>query len=157
MFLILSSGFKGKAKFLVILSVFILTAVAAVVISLCSSVSSEANADYVLDLNETGGTGGFLSQFSLEYESQESSRAITLPSEDDELFKDYADFQSELGLNLLKFSGKRVEEKYLRLKNKSENGENLYAVLYIYKEKVIAAHLTDLLEGSELMPITAFV
>lgn len=156
MFCILSR--RGKVKFAVIFAALLFTALAAVVISLCSfGRGGEGSLGYVCDLKETGGAGGFLSQFSLEYERQESTRELTLPMRDDAVFRDYGDFQSSLGFNVLKFSGKRVEERYLKLKNKTQKGETLYAVLYIYKEKVIAAHLTTLAEQSEMLPITAFV
>lgn len=159
MFCILSGGDKGKfkVKLLVTLSAFILTAVTAVVLSLCFTADREESSGYVFDLKETGGAGGFLSQFSLEYERQEGARELTLPESDDAVFARYAELQSELGLKVLKFSGKRVEERYLKLKNKTERGETLYAVIYIYNEKVIAAHLTTLVQESDLLPITAFV
>lgn len=159
MFCVLSGGVKGKTKvkILVILSAFILTAVTAVVVSFCFTADKEEGSGYAFDLKETGGIGGFLSQFSLEYERQESVRELTLPESDDGFFEEYADFQSELGLKVLKFSGKRVEERYLKLKNKTQRGEAVYAVIYIYKEKVIAAHLTTLVQDSDLLPLTAFV
>lgn len=155
MFCILSR--RSKVKFAVILSAFLLTAAAAVVISFCCSADTEENTGYVFNLKETGGVGGFLSQFSLEYERQESARELTLPAKDDAVFGDYCDFQAKTGLSVLKFSGKRVEERYLKLKNKTQQGKTLYAVLYIYKDKVVAAHLTTLEQQSEMLPITAFV
>lgn len=148
---------KTKVKLIAILSAFVLTVLLAVVLSFCSSAEDNGGSKYIFDLKETGGVGGFLSQFSLEYERQESARELTLPQGDDAVFAEYAEFQSELGLSVLKFSGKRVEERYLRLKNKTEHGKQIYAVVYIYKERIIAAHLTDLEQNSELLPITAFV
>ena len=136
---------------------FLLTAAVAVVFCIFFSSTEENSTGYSFDLNETGGAGGFLSQFSLEYDKEMSKRELTLPSKNDKVFTEYADFQSELGLNILKFSGKRVEERYLRLKNKSKSGEKLYAVLYIYKEEIIAAHLTALEQEAGLLQITAFV
>lgn len=147
---------RKKGVILAVLSAFALTALTAVIISFCFSQGKEKS-EYSFDLNQTSGTGGFLAQFDLEYDSQKSKRQLTLPQKDDELFCSYADFQSKLGFNVLKFAGKRVEERYLKLKNKTEKAQSLYAVMYIYKERVIAVHLTTLEQDSELLPITAFV
>ncbi len=142
-----------KRKLLFICLAIAVTAVLAVVLSFCISDSPE-NAGRSFDLKETGGVSGFLSQFSLNFQSQVSSRELTLPSKDDEILVEYQKLQSQIGLNILKFSGKRVEERYLKLKNKNSSGQRLYAVIYIYNEEVIAAHLTTLQEGAQ---ITAFV
>lgn len=148
---------KTKVKFIIILSAFVLTVLLAVVLSLFYSRENTDKSGYVFDLNKTGGVGGFLSQFDLEYERQENVRELTLPEKDDKIFAEYASLQEKLSLDVLKFSGKKVEERYLKLKNKTEKGRQLYAVLYIFKERIIAAHLTDLEQNSELLPITAFV
>lgn len=154
-------SFIGKHRFLtkavLIMSAVLLTALLAVVASVCFNSEAADNTGYVYDLGECAGVGGFLSQFSLDYDSQISSRELTFPSKDDAAFADYGDFLSKLGMNVLRFSGKRVEERYLKLKNKTEKGQTLYAVVYIYKEKVAAAHLTTLQYGDELLPVTAFV
>lgn len=148
---------KTKTKVIAVATAFMLTILAAVIISLCCSPKAESESQYVFDLAETGGVGGFLSQFGLFYERQESKRELTLPQSDDELFVQYGEFQQDFGLNVLKFSGKKVEERYLRLKNKSKRGQQIYAVLYIYKEQIIATHLTTLEQDSQILPITAFV
>ncbi len=149
-------GTKLKRKVLFIILAVAVTAVLAVVLSLCFSGNAENSTGCSFDLNETGGASGFLSQFSLDFQSQVSSREITLPNKDDEIFAEYQKLQGEIGLNILKFSSKRVEERYLKLKNKNSSGQRLYAVIYIYKEEVIASHLTTLMEGAENLPITAF-
>lgn len=140
---------KNRLKLLIAAAVS--TAVAVLVI--CLSAAGDSGS---VDLNKCGGVSGFLSRFSLEYQSLISSRQVLLPQKDDEAFAQYGEFQSKLGFNILKFSGKRVEERYLKLKNKTDKGNRLYAVVYIYKEKVIAAHLTSLEQGSEPMPLGAF-
>lgn len=150
--------FKGKKwlKLTVILSSFLLTALVAVIISFFSFQSIEKPSRYIFDLDDTGGVSGFLSQFSLEYESLLHKREVTLPEKDDSVFADFGDFQENLGFNVLKFSGKKVEERYLKLKNKSKKGESVYAVVYIYKNRVISAYLTTFLEGAETLSLTAF-
>lgn len=131
------------------ISAFVLTAVAAFLIS--GALRGQVNvADFETDLGKVGGVDGFLSQFSLEADREESFREITLPQKDDEVFSHYCDFQSRIGFRLLEFSGKRVEERYLRLKNKNERGKALFVVLYTYKERVIAAHLTTFEQGASV-------
>ncbi len=152
-----TSGIKFKGKFIAIAVAVAVSVLLAVVVSLCFSGRSGDSTEYSFDLSETGGASGFLSQFSLDYESSESTRVLTLPSKDDETFAEYGDFQGKIGLNILKFSGKKVEERYLKLKNKSKKGKTLYAVLYIFKEKVVAAHLTTIEEGEKLLPLNYFV
>lgn len=146
-----------KRKFVFIFSAVALTAVVAVLLSFCFSGSSENIRGYVFDLKETGGVGGFLSQFSLDFDTAISSRQITLPDKNDETLKQYESLQSKIGLSILKLSGKKVEERYLKLKNKTEKNRQLYAVLYIYKDRVAGGHLTDLYEGSQNLPLEAFV
>lgn len=153
----IASGTKLKGKLAFIALAVAVTALLAVLVSLCFSGKSEAGTECSFDLKETGGVGGFLSGFSLDYERQVSQRELTLPSKDDKAFAEYGEFQSSVGLNILKFSGKKVEERYLKLKNKSKKGKALYAVLYIYKDRVIGAHLTTLEEGVSPVSIKAFV
>ena len=145
-----------KRRLLFVFSAVAVTVILAVTLAFCFSESS-GNKDYAFDLNKTGGVGSFLGQFSLEYESQESSRVLTLPDKSDSTFAEYDSLQGKIGLGILKFSGKKVEERYLKLKNKNSKGQRFYAVLYIHKSKVIGAHLTTMIEGSENLPLTAFV
>lgn len=155
MFCIFSGGFGRKAKILAILSAVLLTL--AVLVFVCVNMSTSQNQGYVFDLKETGGLGGFLGQFALSFESQESSRFLNLPPKNDEIFKEYNSLQSKIGLNVLKFSGKKAEERYIKLKNKDSKDKTLYAVVYIYKERVVGAHLSTLCEGAENLPLTLFV
>lgn len=148
---------RFKRKFVFIFSAVLITAGLAVLLSFCFSATSENTAEFVFDLKEIGGVGGFLSRFSLDYETTLNSRQVTLPGKNDEVFAEYDSLQEKIGLSILKFSGKRVEERYIKLKNKNSRNQTLYAVLYIYKDKVIGAHLTSLCEGSENLPLTAFV
>ncbi|MBR3987977.1 MAG: DUF4830 domain-containing protein [Clostridia bacterium] len=153
----ITSGKKLKGKVIAIAVAAAFSVLLAVVVSLCFSGRSGDSTEYSFDLRETGGVSGFFAQFSLDYESLLNTRELTLPAKDDETFVGYGDFQSKIGLDILRFSGKKVEERYLKLKNKSKSGKPLYAVLYIIKDKVIACHLTTLEEGSELLLLTAFV
>ena len=145
-----TSGYK--IKILIIVSAIVLTVLAAVLVSaFWQGASPELS--FETDLRKTKGIEGFLSQFSLEIQSQLSSREITLPQGDDEVFAEYGDFQSKLGFKVLELAGKKVEERYLKLKNKTEKGKTLYAVVIIMKERVVAAHLTTFEQGTDILPL----
>lgn len=147
MFLV-SFGKKTKRVFLAVFCVALMAAVAVTVVWLCDAKSTAGKTGFPFDLQSCGGVAGFLGSYSLEPEGTETVREVTLPSKDDANFKAYGDVLSRLGMDILEFSGKRVEERYLKLKNKNEKGKTLYAVLYIYKEKVIGGYLTTLEQGS---------
>lgn len=150
---LLSFGKKTKRVFLAFLCVLLMTAVAVVIMWLCSVRGGAGNSRFPFDLKTGGGVEGFLKLYSLTAEDTESVREITLPSKDDATFCAYDEFLSELGMNILEFSGKRVEERYLKLKNRTEKGQTLYAVMYIHNGKVIGGHLTALVQGEECLPL----
>lgn len=141
-----------KAKILLLVSVLVLVA-AVVLLPVRYYYTGFSDKYDVFDLKKVGSVENFLAELGLTYESQESVREITLPSEDDKVFAEYLGFQRKQGMDMGRFSGKKVEERYLRLKNKDRKNKSLYAVLYIYKEKVIGGHLTTLEQGVPLMPL----
>ena len=152
LFIMRINASKLKAKLIVVASAIVLTALAAVAVSVLWGGGSEALA-FETDLGKIGGAEGFLGQFSLEVSEELSRREITLPKADDEVFSEYADFQHKLGFKVLELSEKEVEERYLKLKNKTEKGKTLYAVILILKEKVVAAHLTTFEQGTGILPL----
>ena len=154
MYFVAFSG-RIKPRFLVVFFLVFVSVSAAVLVWVFGLVNSADSLPFSCDLRDTKGVAGFLSQFSLEYDSLQSSRELELPQKDDEVFVEYNQLQSRIGLNVLDFSGKRVQECYIKLKNKTKSAQNLYAVVYIYKEKVIACHLCTLIEGSDNIPINA--
>ena len=156
MFLV-SFSVKAKRVFLAVFCVLLMTAVSVVIMWLCNVRSGAGESDFPFSLETFGGIDGFLEAYSLEAEDTLSVREVTLPSENDENFRGYGDFLSDLGMDILKFSGKRVEERYLKLKNKTEKGQTLYAVMYIYKEKVIGVHLTTLEQDQNILPLDLLV
>lgn len=150
--------FKGKTpkRRIVIISAMVILLVVFLSLLFCFGGKSKNNSPFETDLTVTGGIGGFLSNLSLDFDRQESSRFITFPQKEDGVFSQYAEFLGETFPNILDFSGKKVEERYIKLKNKTEKQKTLYAVFYIYDEEVVSAHLTTLERGSENLPITAF-
>lgn len=156
MFLV-SFSVKAKRVFLAVFCVLLMTAVSVVIMWLCNVRSSAGESDFPFSLEIFRGIDGFLEAYSLEAEDTLSVREVTLPSENDENFRGYGEILSDLGMDILKFSGKRVEERYLKLKNKTEKGQTLYAVMYIYKEKVIGVHLTTLEQDQNILPLDLLV
>ena len=156
MFLV-SFSVKAKRVFLAVFCVLLMTAVSVVIMWLCNVRSGAGESDFPFELETFGGIDGFLEVYSLEAEDTLSVREVTLPSENDENFRGYGEILSDLGMDILKFSGKRVEERYLKLKNKTEKGQTLYAVMYIYKEKVIGVHLTTLEQDQNILPLDLLV
>lgn len=153
---LLSFGKKIKRVFFAVFCVLLMTAVAVVIMWLCDvqKAGGESGFPYVLESSE--GIAGFLGKYSLEYAGTENVREITLPLKDDATFSAYDEFLSGIGMNILEFSGKKVEERYLKLKNKTPKGQPLYAVLYIYGEKVVGGHLTTFEQGEDYLLLDAF-
>lgn len=143
---------KPKTKIIFILSAFIVAVLAAVLVSVFWP-GVKSSADFETNLSKTGGIEGFFEQFSIEVDSEISKREITLPQKDDKVFSEYAEFQQKLGFKVLELSGKKVEERYLKLRNKTEKGKTLYAVVLTLKERVVAMHLTTFELGSELISL----
>lgn len=143
---------KPKTRIVIILSAVVLTALAAVLVSVFWQ-SGTDTAAFETDLAKTGGVEGFLGQFSLEVQDEISRREITFPQSDDKVFSEYGGFQEKLGFKVLELSGKKVEERYLRLKNKNEKGKTLYAVVITLKERVVAAHITTFEQGAGLLAL----
>ena len=159
MFLMSISGIKRnkKLKFVAILSVCALAALVAVRVVTINSGDKKPHTDFETNLSECGSVEGFLRRLGLECEDEISHREITLPDEDDRVFSQYCDFLKNAGFRLMEFSRKRVEERYLKLKNKTPDGKPLYAVVLTCKGQVAGAHLTTLLENSGIMQICDIV
>ena len=88
----------------------------------------------------------FFAQFGFEAESLEHS-TVRIPS-GGEVFEGYNSLQKSQGLDLRPFMGKQAHCYVLSLHNKTE--EELFGVLTVYKDRVVAFHLTDLIPGREL-------
>ena len=151
-------SFKGKnlKKRFVFFFFAVILLVVFISLLLFFSGKSKTPSPFETDLTVTKGVGGFLRGLSLEFDKQESSRFVTFPQKEDLVFNQYAEFLEKTFPDILDFSGKKVEERYIRLKNKTEKQKTLFAVLYIHEEEVVAAHLSTLEEGSGNLPVTAF-
>ena len=70
---------------------------------------------------------------------------VTIPTDFNDTYEQYNELQKEIGLDLEKFKGKSVQKITYELKN----CKTKFAVLLIYKGKVIGGHLTNGEYGSE--------
>lgn len=87
----------------------------------------------------------FLEQFGLSSLKITDSCEIAIPTEFNKIYAEYNELQKSIGLDLEKFKGKSVQKVTYELKN----SKTKYAVLLIYKEKVIGGHLTNGEYGSK--------
>ncbi len=85
-------------------------------------------------------TDGFLEQFSLEVlPDTAQSEQVTIPMEFNDTYNKYNELQKKIGLDLSRYKGRVAEEITYELKN----SEVKYAVLLVYENRVIGAHLTN--------------
>lgn len=91
----------------------------------------------------------FLEQFGLSPLKIIDSCKVAIPTEFNEIYEEYNELQKSIGLDLEKFKGKSVQKITYEL----ENSKTKFAVLLIYKGKVIGGHLTDGEYGSKNLPL----
>lgn len=95
-------------------------------------------------------TDGFLEQFSIEVVPETAkTRSITIPMEFNNTYNQYNDLQKKIGLDLSRYKGRTAEEITYELKN----SEIKYAVLLVYEDRVIGAHLTNGEYGQSNLPL----
>ncbi len=93
----------------------------------------------------------FLSRFGITVdEDGKKLRNITVPAEFNDTYDEYNELQRAIGLDLKKFSGKNVQE----ITYTTNNSKYKYAVILVYKGKVIGAHLTNGEYGGKNQPLT---
>lgn len=122
-------------------------------ISVQNSLPDTATCDelgcYSLECEKDDENCTFLEQFGLSSVKITDSCEVTIPSEFNETYEEYNELQKEIGLGLEKFKGKSAQKVTYEL----ENSKTKYAVLLIYKGKVIGGHLTDGEYGSKNLPL----
>ncbi len=82
----------------------------------------------------------FFSQFGYSAESTDHS-LVRVPSEG-QVFEQYNSLQLSQGLDLKPYMGKQAHQYIIRLSKESLT-EELFGVLIVYKDRIIAVHLTD--------------
>ena len=122
-------------------------------ISVQSSLPDTATCDelgcYSLKCDKDDELCTFLEQFGLLPVKIADNCEVVIPTEFNQTYEQYNELQKEIGLDLEKFKGKSVQKVTYELKN----SKTKYAVLLIYKGKVIGGHLTNGEYGSENLPL----
>lgn len=122
-------------------------------ISVQSSLPDTATCDelgcYSLKCDKDDELCTFLEQFGLLPIKIADNCEVVIPTEFNQTYEKYNELQKEIGLDLEKFKGKSVQKVTYELKN----SKTKYAVLLIYKGKVIGGHLTNGEYGSENLPL----
>lgn len=154
---ILNLKLKPSKKLCVAVSVlavvFAIICVASMV-AMQNSVSEFATCDEIGKYSLEGKTeecrAKFLEQFGLVAEGKSvECQAVKIPEQFNETYKMYNGLQKQMGLNLEKFCGKSAEKFTYKLKN----SKTKYAVMLVYKGKVIGAHLTNGEYGQNNLPL----
>lgn len=105
---------------------------------------------YFLTAKNTSEQCQFLEQFGYKANSKSmESREVVIPTKFNKVYEDYNSLQKSIGLDLGGFRGVTAQEVRFELKN----SETKYAVLLIYNEKVIGAHLTNGEYGQSNLPL----
>ena len=142
-----------------VFTIFAVASVAVAVVCIISMISVQnslpdtATCDelgcYSLKCDKDDEQCAFLEQFGLSPVKNTDSCEVTVPTDFNDTYEEYNELQKEIGLDLEKFKGKSVQKVTYELKNSKAK----YAVLLIYKGKVIGGHLTNGEYGSENLPL----
>lgn len=132
-----------------VFAIFAVASVAVAVVCIISMISVQnslpdtATCDelgcYSLKCGKDDEQCNFLEQFGLSSEKITDSCEVTIPTDFNDTYEQYNELQKEIGLDLEKFKGKSVQKITYELKN----CKTKFAVLLIYKGKVIGGHLTN--------------
>ncbi len=147
------AGSKKVFAIFAVVSVAVAIVCIICMISVQNSLPDTATCDelghYSLKCSKDDEQCAFLEQFGLSAVKISDSSEVIIPSEFNETYDEYNEIQKEIGLNLKKFKGKSAQKVTYEL----ENSKTKYAVLLIYKGKVIGGHLTNGEYGSKNLPL----
>lgn len=147
-----------KSRLIIIICAAVAVLVFALIVALANAdytpVKNYATCDEAGEYSLSAGTrqeqADFLKQFGYEARTVgATSDKVTIPTRFNEVYEKYNALQKEIGLDLTAFKGKTVERVRLEL----ADGTNRQAVMLVYKNKVIAAHITSGIYGDENQPL----
>lgn len=105
---------------------------------------------YSLEAESTQEQCNFLEQFSLQtVPDTVQVEKVTIPAEFNDTYNQYNELQKQIGLDLSRYKGRVAEKITYELKN----SETKYAVLLVYENRVIGAHLTNGEYGQSNLPL----
>lgn len=142
-----------------VFAIFAVASVAVAVVCIISMISAQnslpdsATCDelgcYSIMCDKDNNQCTFLEQFGLSPERITDSCEVTIPTDFNDTYVQYNELQKKIGLDLEKFKGKSVH----KIKYELKNSKTKFAVLLIYKGKVIGGHLTNGEYSSENLPL----
>ena len=148
---------KPSKKLLYFFAVLLI--VALLVFALCmrsvhKQVNDTATCDeigtYSLKAESESQQCSFLEQFGLTpMVDSVNKKTVLIPTDFNSVYEEYNELQKTIGLDLQKYKGKSAEMVTYEL----ENSKAKYAVLLIYNETVIGAHLTNGEYGQSNLPL----
>ncbi len=145
---------KKLAVFFAVASVSVAIVCIICMTSVHNKVTDTATCDeigtYSLSVKSTEEQCKFLEQFEIMADSESvQSREVVIPTKFNSVYEEYNELQQTIGLDLSRYKGETAKEVRYELKN----SETKYAVLLIYNEKVIGAHLTNGEYGESNLPL----
>lgn len=95
----------------------------------------------------------FIKSFGIEIEETPEEHSFTMPESFDRVIQGYNELQKRQGLDLSKYSRKKVTRYTYKVTNYNDEGE-VYASLFIYRSKIVACDISSAdLEGF-VIPLT---
>lgn len=136
----------------VILALF--TAACAVSLSVSRQISATATRDeageYSLTVKNDEQAKAFLQGFGIEKVIEKTGREkVIIPKSFNSVYENYNEIQKRVGLDLSRYKGKSA----LKVTYKIESEKAGYAVLLLYKNRVIGGHLTSPGDGRGYLPL----
>lgn len=116
----------------------------------CDTATCDELGTYSLIAESESRQCSFLEQFGLTPVADSvSKKEVIIPTDFNAVYEEYNELQKAVGLDLTKFKGKKAEMVTYEL----ENATARYAVLLIYNDTVIGAHLTNGEYGESNLPL----
>lgn len=148
---------KAKSSLIAVLLLISAALLCLFSLSVCENVKEKTTIngrEYSLSADDETKRENFLQSFGLKADTLLSERKIIIPPEFNDTYRKYNELQNLQGLDLEQFRSKEVDEYVYSLSDCDIEGESAYAVMLIYKGKVIAGHLTNFLENSTVFTFT---
>ncbi len=98
----------------------------------------------------------FLRQFGIEVSGDGEGESFTMPENFDRVMLGYNEVQKEQGLDLSKYTKKKVERYTYAVENPPAGLSDLSVTVLVYRHRVIAGDVTCLGDTKFVKPLTAF-
>lgn len=155
-----SKGLPFKLKMtVVVLSAAIIALLCVGAVLRVNEVPDTAHSDLLGEYSLLASTDREREEFFLQfgYRAEQTDKRQSTVHATGEIFEGYRQLLSSEGLDIAKYSGKLVSEYVFRLYSEDGSFDGLYAVMTVYKDRVIAVYMTDFSasadETAEMMPL----